>query len=322
MLCIIQSNTEPYYNMAVEEYLLNNFEEDIFLLWQNEPVVVVGRYQNTIAEINLDFIKEKGVKVVRRLTGGGAVFHDLGNLNFTFIKNGADADFKVFTQPIIGLLNSLGVDARFEGRNDITIDGKKISGNAMLVSNNRTMEHGTLLFSSQMADLSAALKTNPLKFEDKAVKSIRSRVTNISEYLKTAMDVIEFRDRIMDYIIENEQGCTKYDFTEDDTQNITKLKNEKYETWDWNFGTSPSYSFAKMIRTTGGNVEIHMNILKGVISEIKLFGDFFGKNINKLEERLKGTPHNENAVANKLNEIGLADYLNNINTEELLKGFF
>ena len=184
MLCVNNIYTDPYFNMAMEEYFLKNFTENIFILWRNEPAVIVGKHQNSLAEINVDYVTEKGIKVVRRLTGGGAVFHDLGNINFTFIENGSKPDFQKFTRPILDVLIDLGVDARFEGRNDLTIGGRKFSGNAIAVWKNRTLEHGTLLFSAVMEDLSGALKVNPLKFEDKAVKSTRSRVTNISEHLK------------------------------------------------------------------------------------------------------------------------------------------
>ncbi|PKP15313.1 MAG: lipoate--protein ligase, partial [Bacteroidetes bacterium HGW-Bacteroidetes-22] len=201
MLCIKDSNTDPYFNLAADEYVMKNFKEDCFMLWRNEPSIIVGKHQNTLAEINVDYVKENSIKVVRRITGGGAVFHDLGNLNFTFIRNseeGAQVDFRKFTQPIIDVLQKIGINAVFEGRNDLTIDGKKFSGNAEHVWKKRTLHHGTLLFSAVITDLSAALKVNPLKFNDKAVKSVRSRVTNISEHLKEKMDVLEFRDRIME----------------------------------------------------------------------------------------------------------------------------
>ena len=186
MLCIKDSHTDPYFNIAADEYALKYLEDDCFMLWRNEPSIIVGKHQNTLAEINVDYVMKNNIKVVRRISGGGAVFHDLGNLNFTFVKNaGEDAqgDFRKFTQPILDVLQSMGINAKFEGRNDLTIDGKKFSGNAESIWKNRVLHHGTLLFSAVMTDLSAALKVNPLKFQDKAVKSVRSRVTNISEHL-------------------------------------------------------------------------------------------------------------------------------------------
>jgi len=186
MLIINDLRTDPYFNLAAEEYALKNFKADCFMLWRNEPSIIVGKHQNTLAEINLDYVKKRNIKVGRRLSGGGAVFHDLGNLNFTFISTGAQenrlVDFRRFTMPILEVLQNLGIEAVFEGRNDLTIHGRKFSGNAEHVWKNRILHHGTLLFSSVLTDLSEALKVDPLKFRDKAVKSIRSRVTNISKH--------------------------------------------------------------------------------------------------------------------------------------------
>jgi lipoate-protein ligase A len=308
--------------MAAEEYLLNSFTDEIFMLWQNDWTVVVGQYQNTLAEINLDFVKEKNVNVVRRLTGGGAVFHDAGNLNFTFIKNGVEPDFQRFTMPIIEALKNLGVDARFEGRNDISVDGKKVSGNAMLVSGKRILEHGTLLFSSKIENLSAALKTSPLKFEDKAVKSVRSRVANISDYLSSPMTVLDFRDEIMKYMFKNVSDCVNYSLDEKDIAAITELRNSKYATWDWNYGKSPDYAFSKTVRTSGGNVEIHLNTNKGVITGLKIYGDFFGDNISHFESQFIGCQHSQTAILAKLNEINPEKYIVNVRPEELIAGFF
>ncbi len=175
MRCIKNPETNPYFNLAAEEYVLKNFNDDCFMLWRNRPSIIVGKHQNTLSEININHVKENNIDVVRRLSGGGAVFHDLGNLNFTFIKNVNNesnlVDFKKYTQPIIDVLKHLGVDAKFEGRNDIMINGRKVSGNAEHVFKRRVLHHGTLLFSSVMADLSKVLKVNPLKYQDKGVKS-------------------------------------------------------------------------------------------------------------------------------------------------------
>lgn len=323
MLCVNNLHTDPYFNMAMEEYFLKNFSENIFILWRNEPAIIVGKHQNSLAEINLDFVKEKEIKVIRRLTGGGAVFHDLGNINFTFIENGKNPDFQKFTRPILDVLVNLGIDARFEGRNDLTIGGKKFSGNAIAVWKNRILEHGTLLFSAEMANLSAALKVNPLKFEDKAVKSTRSRVTNISEHLKQDIDVIQFRDMVMQYVMSLYADSQLYEYTERDLEAINHLRNTKYATWDWNFGTSPNYAFSKMIRTTGGNVEFHIQANKGIIEKIRIFGDFFAnRDIEELENILIGTKHNVDDVYNRLSEVDIKQYIANTTVDELIKGIF
>ncbi len=327
MLCIKNPETNPYFNLAAEEYVLKNFRENCFMLWRNRPSIIVGKHQNTLAEINIDYVKENNIDVVRRLSGGGAVFHDLGNLNFTFIKNagakGNLVDFKRYTQPVIDVLQQLRVDAKFEGRNDIMINGRKISGNAEHIFKRRVLHHGTLLFSSIMGDLSKALKVNPLKYQDKGVKSVRSRVTNISEHLPEKMSVIEFHDKIFDFMVKSEKDAVLYEYSEEDIKQINQLAEEKYKTWDWNFGYSPKYNFEKLIRTNGGNLEIHMNVEKGIITDIKVFGDFFGeKDITDVEQKLQNTRHQETAIRNRLNTIDFNKYFHFISIDEFISAMF
>jgi lipoate-protein ligase A len=326
MLCIKDLHTDPYFNLAADEYVMKNFKEDCFMLWRNEPSIIVGKHQNTLAEINVDYVRENNIKVVRRISGGGAVFHDLGNLNFTFIRNseeGAQVDFRKFTRPILDVLQTMGINAKFEGRNDLTIDGKKFSGNAEHVWKNRTLHHGTLLFSAVMTDLSAALKVNPLKFTDKAVKSVRSRVTNISEHLKEKMDVLEFRDRIMKHIMVMYPDSKEYQYTPEDVSGIVRLRDEKFSKWEWNFGYSPKYDFEKMIRTEGGSVEFHFNVDKGIIQDIRIFGDFFHKHdIEEVEKSLIGVKHDYDSILKKLSLFNFNDYFKNIKPEEFTQGMF
>ena len=323
MLCIFNNSNDAYFNMAVEEYVFTHFTDDIFMLWRNEPAIIVGLFQNSLAEINLDYVKEKNIKVVRRLTGGGAVFHDLQNLNFTFVESNRKGNFRTFTQPIIEVLNGIGVDACFEGRNDLMIDGRKFSGNAQCVSNGRMLHHGTLLFDTAMTDMSNALKVNPLKFEDKAVKSVRKRVTNISEHLKSPMTVLQFADLIMKHIMETRANCQLYEFTEDDLVAIKKLRDEKYSTWEWNFGHSPKYSFSKMIRTAGGNIELHLQTEKGFVSAVKIYGDFFAKrDVSDFEKLLIGVRHEKDAVADLLTKVNPEDYFIGVTSEDVISLMF
>lgn len=326
MLCIKHQNTDPWFNLAAEEYILKNFSDDCFMLWRNDNAIIVGKHQNTLAEINLDYVKEKNIKVVRRLSGGGTVFHDLGNLNFTFIMNGAEGhlvDFRKYTNPILDALLKLEINASFEGRNDLTIEGKKFSGNAEHVFKKRVLHHGTLLFSSEINDLQNALKVNPLKYQDKAVKSIRSRVTNISEHLKRKISVLEFCDMIMEHIMEIYPDCVQYEFTEADSSAINELVKTKYSTWEWNFGYSPKYTFHKTMKTGGGYIEIYMNIDNGIIREVKIFGDFFNKlDISEVENLLVDTPHLEESLLQKLENIPFREYFHNVEPSEFVKGLF
>ncbi|MEE4196385.1 MAG: lipoate--protein ligase [Bacteroidales bacterium] len=327
MLCIKNPETNPYFNLAAEEYVLKNFKENCFMLWRNRPSIIVGKHQNTLAEINFEFVKQNNIDVVRRLSGGGAVFHDLGNLNFTFIKN-ANAqknlvDFKKYTQPVIDVLRQLGVDAKFEGRNDIMIDGRKVSGNAEHVFKRRVLHHGTLLFSSVMLDLSKALKVNPLKYQDKGVKSVRSRVTNISDHLPGQMTVMEFHDKIFDFMVKSEKDAELYEYTADDLAKINQLVDEKYKTWDWNFGYSPKYNYEKLIRTNGGNLEVHLNVDRGIIENLKIYGDFFGeKDIEDIVNLLKHKKHQEEEIRQILEEIDFQKYFHNITIDEFISALF
>jgi lipoate-protein ligase A len=324
MLFIDNNLTNPNFNLATEEYILKNFNEDVFMLWRNEPSIIVGKNQNTLSEINYDYVKEKSIPVVRRLTGGGAVFHDLGNLNFTFISTD-DAksfnNFRKFTQPIIDILKELSVDAEFSGRNDLTICGKKFSGNAQCNYKNKVMHHGTLLFTSVITDISSALKVKPSKFEGKGVKSVASRVTNISEHLHSPLTILEFKDMIMKHISETSTDYKIYQFSDEDLRNIKKLYDEKYNTWEWNFGNSPKYTLINELKYVGGNVEFYLNVEKGIITNLKICGDFFGKsNVSDIENLLIGIKHNEEEIKSVLSKIDVDEYLAGAKIDDIING--
>ena len=326
-MLIIRSNTSnPAFNLATEEFLMYNKSEDCFYLYINAPSIIVGKHQNSLAEINVEYVKENDITVIRRTSGGGAVFHDPGNLNFTFIMNekqGENADFRKYTQPIIDVLQSMDIDAKFEGRNDMTIEGKKFSGNAKSYYNNKILQHGTLLFDSTLPNLSQALKLNPLKYRDKAVKSISSRVTNITEHLKHDITLQEFEKNIVDHVRTLYADAEVYELTTEDIAAINKLVDEKYGTWDWNFGYSPKYNFQKGIRTSGGHVEVNLEVRKGQIENVKIFGDFFNTSeVSELENMLKGAPHEREKIKTLLSTVGIEKYLNNVTVEEFLEGMF
>jgi lipoate-protein ligase A len=327
MLCIQNNSTDPYFNLAAEEYLLRNFKENCFMLWRNKPSIIVGKHQNTLAEINYEYVKENNIDVIRRLSGGGTVFHDLGNLNFTFIQNvNANenlVDFKKYIKPIVAVLNQLGINAKHEGRNDIMIDGKKVSGNAEHVFKRRVLHHGTLLFSSVISDLSKALKVNPLKYQDKGVKSVKSRVTNISEYLQENISVLEFQDKILNYIKESEPNIENYIFSKADMDRINKLVEDKYATWDWNYGYSPKYSFEKTIEILNGNIEIQMNVEKGIIADITINSNLLDKSdISFAEQKLIGINHEEHSILKALNDFPDNKFSKVLPLAEFIKSLF
>lgn len=294
MLCIHLKNTDPYFCLAAEEYLLKNFQDDIFMLWQSEKAVVVGKHQNAMAEINHRFVHENNIAVCRRISGGGTVFHDSGNVNFTFIKNvksPAEISFKQFTAPVVEALAKLGIEATTSGRNDLLINGLKISGNAEHVYKNRVLHHGTLLFNSDLENLGQAIKVTPGKYEGKAVQSNRSPVANIKQFLQSPMTTSEFILFLLDVQLENPENQS-YVLNDTDIQNIEKSASEKFSTWEWNFGYSPKYTFRNEVEIDGKTLSIRLVVEKGVIVEAEVGGDYFTPEIAlELSQTLQNKKH-------------------------------
>lgn len=326
MIIIDSPSHNAYFNIASEEYLLTRFpNEEILLFYINAPSIIIGKFQNTLAEINLDYVQENNIKVVRRLSGGGAVYHDLGNLNFSFHTIASDkdfSDFETFTKPVVQLLNKLNVPAKLEGRNDLLVDGKKFSGNAKTIKSKKMIQHGTILINSEMSVLTNALKVNPLKFVDKAVKSNRSRVTNLIDYLPNETTTESFKKLFIKEIESSNENIEIYAFDETDITEIEKLVAEKYSTWEWNFGSSPDYNFKKALKVPAGFIEVHLDVHKGIIQQAKIFGDFFASNpIEELENQLVGVKHEQEALRTLFNAIDLQSYFGKVTIDEILDVF-
>lgn len=297
MKLIYNPHTDPYFNLASEEYLIDNVPGDIFMLWRNEPSVIIGRNQNAYTELDSAFAAEHNIKAVRRLTGGGAVFHDLGNVNYTFITeyNGAGTlDFEKFCRPVIEAINKLGVSAALSGRNDILADGKKISGNAQCVRGGRVLHHGTLLWSADFSDMAGVLRPDPSKLEGKGIKSVRSRVGNLRDMLPDGRIPEEYRvgdgrgaSDFIAYLFSCFDGAYS-GFSDAETAEIRRLSDEKYSTWEWNYGAAGSFSANVRKRFPYGAVELSYEAEKGRLTDIRISGDFFGvKPAAELAARLK-----------------------------------
>lgn len=327
MIYIINDNNDPFFNHAAEEYIMDTFDDEAFMLWINKPSILIGKNQNTLSEINIDYIKENDIVVVRRLSGGGTVYNDLGNMNYTFItkRNLSDPQvkngFERFALPVINALQSLGVDAVFTGRNDITIENKKFSGNAQYFQKEKLLHHGTLLYNCDMTKLSLALKSKPIKFVGKSVKSVGSRVTNILPHMDKEMDLLEFREYLKNYIIKTNNIEKIYKFNENDIEEIEKIVKRRYETWEWNYGKSPEYKCENAVKYPSGVVEYNVNVEAGVIKNISIFGDFFGENdIRNLEPKLIGVRHKEEELNEILNNVNINDYIKGLTNKEFIDG--
>lgn len=319
--------TDPMINLALEEYVLQNFgEKDTFLLFYiNAPSIIIGKNQNTLEEVNTDYVEENNIKVVRRLSGGGAVYHDEGNLNYSFItKDDGDSfhNFAKFTEPIVKALNSLGVPAELIGRNDLLIEGKKFSGNAQFLTRGRMFSHGTLMFDSEIEHVVSALNVSKEKIESKGIKSIRSRVTNIIDHLEERITMEQFKELILCSIfgVDDVANVPRYDLTEADWENVYKISEERYQKWEWNYGRSPTYNVKARHKFPSGLLDVRLNVKKGIIENCKIYGDFFGiGNVADVEQQLIGVRHDKQAVTEALSTIDIPHYLGKITVEDFVE---
>lgn len=325
MKYIINKSNNPAYNIALEAYAFRELvdEDELFILWINEPAIIIGKHQNTIQEINKEYTDANGIHVVRRLSGGGAVYHDLNNLNYTIISNKSEEgafDFKTFSQPVIETLADLGVKAEFTGRNDLEIDGKKFCGNAQAYYKGRMMHHGCLLFDVDMTVLGNALKVSKDKIESKGVKSVRARVTNILSELPEKITVGEFSDKILDKMKETYPDMTEYVLTDNDLAKIQESYESQFNTWDWTYGAAPEYTIERDVRYPAGKITTYANVENSLIKSIKIYGDFFGvRGVEDIEELLIGTRYEYTDVLEKLKTIDTTQYFSRMTAEEVAK---
>ena len=322
-----ENNYDPRINLAIEEHLVRNVNlgSDILLFYINGPSIIIGRNQNTLEEINYPYVEQHQIIVVRRLSGGGAVYHDKGNLNFSFINsNGKEYlhNFKKFTAPVVKVLNEIGVAAELNGRNDIVIEERKVSGNAQYAIGTKLVSHGTLLYNSDLSMVSEALNVKTDKIESKGIKSVRSRVANIGEYLNEPMDILTFRERVKEGIL-SEANNGEYKLTKEDWEEINKISKDRYQQWDWNFGRSPKFNIQKTQRFPFGQIDARIEVHNGLVDNIKFFGDFLGlRDVGDVESKLAGVRYDKLHLQEALENVELKDYLGGLNAQELAQFLF
>ena len=314
-------SVDPCYNLALEQYVLEHRREgDWLMLWQNRNTVVVGLNQNTAEEINASFVEEHGITVVRRMTGGGAVYHDLGNLNYSFIQDVGNAEELTigrFTEPVCRALAALGVQASVSGRNDILVNGKKISGVAQRIVGGRILHHGTLLFDSDPAMIAGALRADPAKFTSKSAKSVRSRVGNLRDYLPEGIDLPRFWKLLLHELTLD--GPIRESLSPDELQEVRRLADEKYRSWDWTYGRSPDSEYHSRRRFPGGTLEVYMNLHAGRIEEVTFFGDFMATApLDGLTGALRGVRRDTESLTEVLDRFDLSSLFGGIREEEIL----
>ncbi len=314
MFLLTDPCTDPAWNLAAEEYLLTGRNEPFVRLWRNSDSVIIGRNQNAWAEIDAGYVEREGIPVIRRLTGGGAVFHDLGNVNYSFF----DLNGIRFTEVMTAALKELGLDVRSEGRNDLTLEGMKISGTAACERGGRRLEHGTLLFDASLDRLAAALRPRPEKFEGKGVRSVRKRVANLAEHLPAGMSVEGFMTFLAGYLADA-LDCEAYELTGEDRAAIEEIKSQRYGLRQWNFGASPACSFQKVRKFPAGLVEAHFEVEKGCIRKLQVFGDyFFNRPTAEFCALLEGCPYAHEEIADRMENIAVGEYFLGITPEEMV----
>lgn len=312
----------PYYNFALEQYLLTQAPEDDYVFFYiHAPSIIIGKNQNALEEINQAYVKEHGIVVARRLSGGGAVYHDAGNLNFSFVMANAASDmtnFEKFTRPVVETLNHLGVNAVLSGRNDLLVDEKKFSGNAQYTTNGRLLSHGTLLVNADLSKLGQALNVKPLKIQSKGIKSVVSRVTNLKEYLPEHVDIYGLRQAIVDHLA-HDRDIEEYVLSAQELAWIEKTAKEQFGSWDWNYGQTPKFELQKMDKFACGLIDVRLNVNKGRIEACKIYGDFFAlSDLEAFETRLVGLNFEASALRDALSDEAVSAVFKDLSAQEFI----
>lgn len=312
MLLIENPSTDPAFNHALEEYLLKNLQDDVFMVWQNVPTILIGRNQDALCEYDADYVREKDIRVVRRLSGGGTIYCDLKNLQYTLIApfrdEGEKNPFLKFASPVVGALRQLGLDAEFTGRNDITVDGKKVSGNAQFRYENRVLHHGTLLFDVDMEAISKALRPNPVKFVNKQVRSVASRIGTLAPYVR--MDVREFMEYLKGHFMKHYGIGETYALREGELREVLRIKRERFDSPSWNLGVRHRFTHGCNVRHPFGMIGYRLEVVGGVIEHAEILGDFFGdRDVVELARHLKGNELERTALTRSLDDIRVEDYI-------------
>ncbi|PID82714.1 MAG: lipoate--protein ligase [Clostridiales bacterium] len=324
MIYLESPSNDPSYNIAFEEYAFSHIadKDNVFILWINSPCIVVGKNQNTVQEINQKYCDEKGIKIVRRISGGGAVYHDLNNLNYTIISNeesNAKFDFKSLSMPVIETLAEMGIKAEFTGRNDLVIDDQKFCGNAQHIKGNRVMHHGCILFDVDLNVLSNALKVSKDKIESKGKKSVISRVTNIKSHLENKnLTTNNFKNLLRNYM-DKHYNMTEYKLNEEEEKGVLEMKAKRNDSWDWVYGKNPEFTIQRNRRLPSGKVEANILVKENIIENIKFYGDFFGvKDVNELGEKLKGVKYERESIKNAIKDIDTTEYFMGVEIDDVL----
>ena len=325
-------STDAEYNLAFEEFIFKNLpldgDEEYVYLWQNDKAVIIGKNQNAWAEINENFLEESGTKLVRRITGGGAVYHDLGNLNFSFItkdKGQGKIDFSTYYVPIVEALKKIGVPAELSGRNDITVDGKKVVGASQSIWKGRVLSNGCMLFDVQMENLAQALKVRPEKLKSKGVASVKARVTNIKPYLDSDVRVEDFKEVLLkELFLQRGEEAQEYKLSDAELKEVEEIKAKRFGNKAWNWGKSPKGSFSKGIKFPQGFIETSFDVEKGKLANVKILGDYFGTADSvEVESALDGQNYNKHDILEVLKDMDLEKYFGQgLEAENILHLFF